>query len=466
MNVLEYYQNKDVRTRMIEFLGGKSLDSSTSMFITPCDSVGYGKWDFKKPSELEFFWNQGLDVSRSLWDQKWLIAHLDVEYVNFDFPAEPYLDPLRTFLLQRPSELAIEKILLKCGIAFLHVLSGRGHHFSWKISRESTAFGKLIEIGHLPKHVEKRYADNLPPVNKSIDRDLGAAFAGLSLVMEYIAIVAKKEAGKTCEIPVELSAIEVPPQFRGREMISIDITEYGDLLNTRLIRIPFSLYMKPLYHGEILNDSIRDKVPQMVAVPLFEMSVQEGIEVMRNLEYAAEIASRAPSQMPDQTIQMLELINAYEHSDVADYHKWFYSEEHEPVERWSHTYDCISFDNMPPCSQYIMQNPNDFLLKPAGIRQVVRVLLATGWHPRQIAGLIRSKYERDYGWGREWYYYDASTRADFYTRVFAGLIILGVDDLQTFDCIPVSESQYCKNKKLNCNLDDFKKSLLERLRYE
>jgi hypothetical protein len=466
MNVLEYYRNRHVRSRMIEFLGGKTFDSATSMFITQCDAVSEGGWDFKKPSELEHFWNLGQDVSRSLWDQKWLIAHLDIEYVNFDFPAEPYLDPVRTFLLQRPAELAIQKILQNCGVSSLHILSGRGHHFSWKISRESTAFGKLVEIGYLPEHVEKKYADSLPPANMPIERDLGAAFAGLSLLMEYIAILVKEEADKTSELPVELSAVEVPSQIRGREMISIDITEYGDLLNTRLIRIPYSLYLKPWYKSGVLNDEIKDKIPYMVAVPLFEMGIQEGIDVMRNLESAADLASRAPSQIPDQTPQMLELIRAYEVSNVALYHTWFYSEEHEPPELWPSTYDRAPIEIMPPCTQFILQNPNDLLLRPVGIRLVVRVLLSLGWHPRQIAGLIRSKYERNYGWGREWYFYDAATRADFYTRVFAGLIKMGQDDLKTFDCIPVMESQFCHCKQTGCKLQNFKNSLLERVRYE
>lgn len=466
MNVIEYYRNKHVRKRIVEFLGGQAPEDSSCMFITQCDAAGDSGWDYRRPDELETFWNQGLDISRSLWDQKWLIVHLDIEYVNFDFPAEPYLDPVRAFLLQQPTELAIEQFLLDCSISPLHVLSGRGHHFSWKVSRDSTAYGKLVEIGRLPEHVIQKYSDSLPPVNRPIDRDLAAAFAGLSLIMEYVAYRAKMEADKTSDIPVELSAVEVPPQKRGREVVSIDITEYGDLLNTRLIRVPYSVYLKPWYKSGILNDEIKDKVPHMVAVPLFEMSIQEGIGVMRNLEYAAELASRGPSHIPEQTTQMLDLIRDYETSDVAEYHDWYYSEEHEPPELWSRTYDRAPLELLPPCTRYILQNPNDLLLKPAGIRQVVRVLLSMGWHPRQIAGLIRSKFERNYGWGREWYFYDATTRADFYTRVFTGLIKLGLDTLSDFDCTPVKDAQYCYDKQQSCELDSFKKSLLERLKYE
>jgi hypothetical protein len=97
-------------------------------------------------------------------------------------------------------------------------------------------------------------------------------------------------------------------------------------------------------------------------------------------------------------------------------------------------------------------------LKPAGIQHVVRALISKGWHPRHIAGLIRSKYERNYGWGREWFVYDAATRADFYTRIFAGAIELGLDDLSDFDCVSAKKKRYCFNVDENCNLQTLKKA--------
>jgi len=63
--------------------------------------------------------------------------------------------------------------------------------------------------------------------------------------------------------------------------------------------------------------------------------------------------------------------------------------------------------------------PNDLLLKPTGIRNVTECLLERGWHPRHIAGLIRSKFERDYDWGRQWIDYSPAMRADFYVRIFS-----------------------------------------------
>jgi len=467
MEIHEYYKDKHVRARLYEFLGGNSLDSATSMFISECDppSIRLGA-NLRLPSELDYFLDNGLDLSRSLWDKNSLIAHLDIEYVNFDYLAEPYLDPIRAFTIQKSSEWAIERLLLNNEIAPLHLLSGRGHHFAWRINRGSAAFGKLSQIGRLPRHLEMKYAVAHEPVNKPVDRDLGSAFAGLGLVMEYVAMKVREDAQEECPIPIELSAVEIPPQERGREMVSLDITEYGDLLNTRVIRIPFTIYLKPWRCDGILHDAIRGKVPPMIVIPLHELDVQEGLEVMRDFNAAADLATRASVQIPDQSKQMLDLIDVYKASDVAAFHDWFYSVEHELPELWNRTYDITPLDSIPPCTRYVLENPNDLLLKPAGIRQIVRIFLALGWHPRHIAGLIRSKFERDFGWGGEWYFYDAATRADFYTRIFSGMIVTRRDTLWDFDCEHTKKSGYCFNQQQLCRMSGFRHSLQERTTYE
>lgn len=468
MDVHEYYQNPSVFRRMMEFLGGRSFEDVSALYITQCDeptAAELGSY-FRLPGELPQLLSRGLDVSRSLWDKTSLIVHLDIEYVNFDFQAEPYLDPRRAFSLQRSSEIAIQEFLLDFGIAPLHILSGRGHHFVWRLLRDSAAYGKLTRIGRLPEHLAQRYKEKHPPSPLSIDHDLGSAYAGLGLLMEHVAYRVRQKAAAGTEIPIGITAVEVPPQQRGREMISLDITEYGDQLNTRVIRIPYSLYLKPWRKGGILTDELREKIPPMASIPLFEMSLWQGIECMRDFSKVTDLAKRASVQIPEQSERTLALIADYEASDTARFHDWYYSKEHEKYDRWPETYDKAPLELLPPCTRFILENPNDLLLKPSGIQQVVRVFLSLGWHPRDVAGLIRSKFERDYGWGNEWYFYDAAYRADFYTRVFSGLIVTGGDKLDFFDCWPVKESFYCNNNSGTCSLEPYKKSLLERVKYE
>src|SRR5262245_32712867 len=132
MTIQDYYTLPRVRERMVEFLGGRSVETATCVYITATPSCPEVEFTPRPTSDLWLLWEQGYELSRSLWDRESLIAHLDIEYVNFDFPAEPYLRPERCYDLQMPVIRAIQEELLFHGIAPLHLLSGRGHHFTWR----------------------------------------------------------------------------------------------------------------------------------------------------------------------------------------------------------------------------------------------------------------------------------------------------------------------------------------------
>lgn len=461
MKIADYYRHPDVRARMEEFLGGASTGSSPCPYITTCDSEKGSELRQRAPGELPRLLSQGLDVSRSLWDRDSLIAHLDLEYVNFDFPAEAYLDPLRTFSLQQPVVEAAQRALLEYGIAPLHLLSGRGHHLVWRIDRDSEAFHWLAGVAHLPGHLQRRYASVTSPDGSPLPDDVGRAFSGLGRVMEFLAHRILDGSSEATDVPLELTAVSVGPGQRGREMVSIDISEYGDPLDTRAIRIPFSIYRKPWVNGQVLQAPGLDQIPYLVVIPLHEMELDQGLLAMRAADTAAELAGRASVQIPDQSGATERLIRSYEQSNLARFHDRFYETDHDPADRWPRTYDRAPLHLLPACIRRILERPNDLLLKPAGIRQVVVALMAKGWHPRHIAGLVRSKYERDHGWGDEWFVYDAATRADFYVRMFAGLIETGRDELVHFSCRATKERGFCFQADRECRLEELGHSLME-----
>jgi len=94
------------------------------------------------------------------------------------------------------------------------------------------------------------------------------------------------------------------------------------------------------------------------------------------------------------------------------------------------------------------------------------IFLALGWHPRHIAGLIQSKFKGDYSWGQVWEGYDPPTRAELYTRVFAGLVAARYDDLVDFNCQSAREQGTCHVADCHSSLLPFKQSLLDRRTYE
>jgi hypothetical protein len=429
MKIREYYRTPDVRSRMVEALGGPRLEDATCYYIGRCyDSIRSG-FNMRRPGELDLFLENEWDVARSLWDKQGLIADLDIEYVNFDFPAEPFLDYRRTFSLQEPVIEAGERILTSVDMRPLYAVSGRGYHVLWQVRPGSPAFESLVEIGRLPSALARMYAMPQPPDGVPVDPQMGKAFAGLGLVMEYLSHRILAESQALCPIPIVLEALDMGPQERGKETIVLDISEYGDPLHTRAVRMPFSIYLKPWQHVDVLTPEIEARVPVMVMVPLDGAEREQVVPVMRDIGKAAAWAARVRCFVPDCSAGVAGLIAQYQDSELRRFHDWFYNAEPQPPERWPATYDRMSFDGLPPVVRYALENPNEALLKPEFIRPLVATLLEQGWHPRHIAGLIRSKYERDFGWLNQWFVYDAGTRADFHVRVLGGMMALGRDPI-------------------------------------
>ena len=73
---------------------------------------------------------------------------------------------------------------------------------------------------------------------------MGTAYHGLGLVIEYLAAEIKRISAPSSRVPVELTAVEVGPGEKGREMISLDISQFGDPLDMRSTRVPYSRYLK------------------------------------------------------------------------------------------------------------------------------------------------------------------------------------------------------------------------------
>lgn len=461
-----FYANPCVRKRLTEFLGGESLARTTAVYLTHTDGCLYDRRELHPCTELDWFLEREVDISRSLADSQSYLLHLDLEYVNFDSPAEAFVDPARCFELQEPVVKVIEALLLEWGIRPLHLLTGQGHHFVWRIGRDSEVAGKLRELSPAPELVGP-CMERLPAIlTGTIEPVDQAVFSAVALVIEYVAHRIKEAAGPLCFLPVELTAVHVAPTVTAqREMISIDISEYGDPLHTRVIRMPFTNYRKPWVTGLFRRLGLEGEIPEFRSVPLHEMDFRKAIEVRQIEAEVFDLAQRACVRIPHQEEGTVRLLDEYLASRLRRFHEYYYSTRHDPKEQWPETYDRTPLGVLPECVQHLLEFPNDLLLKPAGMQIVTRCLLARDWHPRHIAGLIRSKFENPaFGWGTDWNDYEAGTRADFYTRVFACLYLTGLDRLADFNCASTRGKQFCFSRQEGfCDLENVRQILLSKL---
>ena len=460
---VEYYRDPWIRQRIGEFLGGALSQDPTCRYLTAGDERSHRLHERRNYRSLDWLLAGGSEIYRSLWDENSMLADFDIEYVNFDHPVEAFLEPGRVFALQEPVVQAIKDLLSEYGLTALHYLTGRGHHFVWRIQCHSDAFVRLASLAQGPESLWAAEAEPHSPEGRRVSPELARAFAGLGLVMEFLAHRVVAMAASRTAIPVELTAIEVGPSEHGREMISIDLSEYGDPLYSRMIRAPFSVYLKPWQQAWSSGRPFPD-LPPLLVIPLKEMSDEQGLAHMRDPRAAMRLARSTDTTIPEANAGVNQLIAAYEGSSLAQFHRFYYDEEPDPAEDWPATYDQTPLDILPACARMILEQPNDLLLRPGCIRRLVRVFLALGWHPRHIAGLIYSKYARPFGW-TQLQGYDAMARADFYARLFAGLFATGRDDLIDLNCVSAQEQKTCFFLDCGENLLRYRESALHRRKY-
>lgn len=433
-----FYEHPAVHQRHLAYLGGRHLADSPTVFLTQPSPQPERSDRFRPVTELAAMLHSDFEAARSLWDREFLLVHLDIEHVHFDAPWEPLLYPKRSRFVQRDVVTAIRALLGEFDIDALHLLTGRGHHFVWKIGRQSAAFRRLAGLANLGCGLENAYTAPQPPHGERVG-DAGAAWDGLGKVMEFAAhrILAASEHSP---VPVELTAVVVGPGAHGREIVAIDLSEYADPLHKRAIRLPFTAYLKAEHHG--WAPPLPAALPRLVVIP-DPGDEEEGTRLMRDLDLAAAFAERAETAIPDASLAMERLVAAYEASELAQFHRRFEAEEPDPPELWPSGYDRIDLGALPACAARVLEHPNDLLLQPGALQLLVRVLLAQGWHARHIAGLIRSRYERPYGWLKDDHFHDPTLRAEVYTRIFAGLIALGHDSWVDFSCTSTEEKRLC-----------------------
>lgn len=456
--IRQYYQSRTVVERMTEFLGGADLQSATAVYVA--GNNGFVEFEILPPGRLPEYLEAGLEVDRSLWDRDSLIVHIDLEYNNFDQPAAAWLDPERAFRLQQPVLDATLGILAEAGIAPLTLVSGRGYHLTWAVRRDSNTFCRLIRIGRVPPSLQARYAQFRSPLGWSVDREMGRAFAGLGLLMEFIWHRVLAASAANSALSIQPTAIEVGPGEHGREIVSFDISEYGDPLHTRQIRLPFSAYLKPRQFEWMLGEEGVRRLLPIFEIPLSGMTTKQAIAAARDPDQALDLARCTSVRIPDASAAMENLLNAYEASPLSTFHDRFYSQLSEPAGGPREK----SISDAPACAQWLLEYPNDWLLKPAALQHIVRVLMALDWTPASIARLISATYLKDYGWGDLWTRLDPCNRAIYYTRLFAGMIAAGADTLIDFNCASHKEKGYCMIPECPANLVTYRDRLLRRER--
>ena len=460
----DYYADPHVRERIAEYCGGVGAEP---MSFSAGDLVGYGAY-LKSSAHKEYFssdvsnfhWilDHGLDIFRSVWDKESTVVVLDVEYFNIDYPGEIYHDPAACFLKLEPFHEVVQKKFQEWGIPHLTIMTGQGYHFAFKVLADSPADQTLERIGCLPDSLVGKYTATSEHRHRRVSLKHGRAFDGLGRVMEYVGHELVRATAGVGPVPVVFSDIAVGSvDGRYREAISVDLTAYGDPIFMRDIRCPFSTHQKHKVQVYKVGQRIAREIPVQISLPRRpDPPLHDLLTRRRNFAAAAEVAKTGDCILPGADDPFDRLIRTYLESPLAAFHREFDSADHDPWQAWPRPYDRLKLSTLPPCIALPIRHPNPSLLQPTHVQNVVRYLFMNGWHPKHIGGLIRSKYERPYGWSEDWTHFDACSRANFWARLYAGALAAGLDGLTDFNCVSMQERRLCPKPWCGHNLADIR----------
>lgn len=461
MDIKNYYSTPIIQQKMAEYCGAESVIPSnfkSQYLVGVKEGIDKDEFFLSVPND-KFFWllEIGADIFRSVWDKESTLFVLDFEYYNIVYPAEAYFNPYNVYYKLEEIYNQIKEIYKNYNIKYIAVQTGQGYHFVFRIPFNTQLHKELANVGYLEDTLNGKYNTTSKKRKQKVPYDAGVGFHTAGRIIEYIChelfIRLKNYKG----LPVVFSDVSIG---KNKEAISLDLTMYADPIYMRDIRIPFSVYQKHrIYHK--FKFATQNIPPFIVLVREndgneYFKNYEEMIKIRTDYKKVIDIANEINCSIPDSSDSFSFLLNKYKNSQLYKIHKNFDSCEHDPPEIWHKTYDKFDVYQLPPCVRHCLIEPNDNLLKPTNLQTLTRVLLKLNWHPKHIAGLIRSKYERNYNWGDTWYKYDAASRANFYVRIYSDLVLSGIDKEEDLNCWSHYEKGYCWQPNCGYKLEYYK----------
>ena len=280
MTAAEYLRLPAVRDRIREFCGSNGPDDPPSCaFISRLPRTPYPTWEDavrSSPVDLPRVLDLGMDVARSLWDYRWLLVHLDLDYMNPAAPADVFLRPLHAYERLEPLAAVVRRELAALDLPLRWTMTGRGYHVSGVVPLASPIVDRLAAAGRMAatRALDDRLAPGRWQIRPPAAHDEAAL--GLGLVLESLAHRVLRRGGWDA-IPVVLDNVEVGVAGEGREAASFDLSYLGDPLETRQVRVDFGTYQTPRTRPDMFGAA--SALPPFAAVPCGDQSLGQVVDV-------------------------------------------------------------------------------------------------------------------------------------------------------------------------------------------
>ena len=446
--IAEYYAHPAVRARIREYCGGDAGTPLSCVFLSadlPGEPppAGWSLHSQLPPDDLDDLLDRGADVFRSVLDAASLPFYVDVDYLNAWLPGHAFARPGEVFGKLEPTYQAVVGLLAEYGIETLALMTGRGYQFTGRIPFDSPVFRRIAALAPETPDWYDTYRARVPPwLRLRITTRYARAYLAMGLLLEYFAHRVIRRAASLSSLPVVLNGTNVGDGAEGRAAVSLDLSFAGDPADVRHMRVAFGAHQHHRFRPDIYGPEVSALDP-LTTVPRGKRPLAEMLEVWRHPAGAAALAESCPSRIPVSARGLARLVSDYAQSSLAACHRQFFSSPPHNPSSWPETYDRFDLAQVPPCVAAPLAMPNDWLLKPEYLQHVTRFLMSQGWTPRHIAGLAWSKYSQGCNWGTRWQYLSPRSRAEFDVRVFAGMLVAGLDRCVDFNCRSTQEKTMC-----------------------
>ena len=443
-----YYRNPSVRARIREYCGLERGGRGSCVFVSaafPADVPPTG-WSLDPrfpPDDLDALLDRGADIFRSTWDRDSLPFCIDVDYLNATLLGHAFARPDEAFARLEPTYAVVVELLRDYGIETLALMTGKGYQFTGRVPLDSPVIHELADLVPDVPDWHDTLAARLPPwIADRLAAVHSRAYVATGMAAEYLAHQVIRRGAPRSPIPLVLNGTQVGIGPTGRDAVSIDLSFAGDPLDVRHMRVAFGGYQQHRFRPDIYGAEVAALGP-LITVPRRDTPLDAMLSGPRQADGAARLAEGGSAHIPVSSTGLRGLIAEYRQSPLARFHQSFSATRPHGPEAWPDTYDRLQPADLPPCVAAPLLAPNDMLLKPEHLQHVTRFLLSEGWAPSHVAGLVWSRYARDFAWGDRWTYLSPRARAEFDVRVFAGMVRTGLDRGVDFNCRSAQEKGLC-----------------------
>ncbi|NLG06792.1 MAG: hypothetical protein GX559_03810 [Candidatus Pacebacteria bacterium] len=459
----EYYAHPVVSQAIARFCGADHLspdfrlnDPNNKLADWSCEyvaianeNIAHEKADRGKDSPARSIKNKDLtttlkqqpnsEIFMSFW-QKELENNLpsralfviDLEYYNKNSPDRFLIDQLGVFNLIEPAYQLICQKLRQYGFNFNTVMTGKGYHFLSQISNQSPILEKIISLGAKVDPALRGLQESIPSNSK---RDRAVTLAsqqahqGMGRLVQFFVSQLINEVRRNSQIPIEISDL-------GTEGIALDLTpNLVRSVETGMIGVPGSLYLKPQYssniynqHGTVDHTRILTRVYRESAGQEIE-SLPQLILTRQNYNLAINNLQQANANIPESEKGLAKLIRDYQNSELYQFHQALDDNPGDHWTEWAQTYrNYAGIAGNNERLQRILAPGSHDLLEPGNLNYILNHLfdhwgandnLAVAGH---IRSFLRSAYEDPrFAWGDRFIrHYSATQHAEGWATIILG----------------------------------------------